>query len=180
MLNSRNFAWDSVESSAKQVCGAEMAKAMFVVSGLWIMAALAGCANQDTTELGAREDFAICFSPGDGAQKFKYYLMSFAQQEGMSVLDRSKKVEKELRSLEDARDVLESTVGPLILMTVEKENELRISITNASLGNDLSLSFRYKVGTRPNEATRLLEQVTQEHRVMTMDEAGHDDQICES
>ena len=123
-------------------------------------------------DLSAREEYTICFSPKNSAIYFKDYLISFARQEGMEVFDRSREAEGELRSLDHGNIVLDNTVGSLILVTIERKDMVRISITNAGLGNDLNLTFRYSPGARPSEASRVLRVAAREFRVIPIESNG--------
>lgn len=132
---------------------------------------VSGCIEHDTAELKEREAYTICFSSEGGAKKFREYLVSYARKEGMDVFDRGEEAQRELASLDHAKFVRDSTNEPLILMTIEEKDRLRVSITNAALGNDLNLTFRYRTKPRPDEASTILQFVNQEYRTIPIDES---------
>ncbi len=140
---------------------------------------LFGCAGH-MAELNEREEYSVCFSSEGGAKDFREYLISLAREEGMDVFDRGEEAQRELQSLEHGHAVLDSTTGPLILMTIEKKSMLRISITNAGLGNDLNLTFRYRSKPRPHEASTVFHFANQEYRVMPIGGNGSGEFSCEN
>jgi len=86
----------------------------------------------------------------------------------MLVFDRSAEAEEELRSL----DAFENITGALILTAIERRNQLRISITNLGLGDDLSLTIHYISRLRPAEVTTILQFAKREYRVKSLTKDG--------
>jgi hypothetical protein len=131
-------------------------------------------------ELKMREEYIVCLSSTDESTDFKEYLTLFAHREDLDIFDRSNEAERELEGLEHARDVLDSTEGPLILMTVERTNSFRISITNAGLGKNINLTFRYNPESRPPEASEVLRFAMQKYSVSPADADNSSSPSCES
>lgn len=157
-----------------------MTKINMIVLSILLSLILSGCLKYNASKLDIREDYIVCFSSEDKNNNFRQFLISLARQENMAVLDRGAEAEQELKGLEHGAAVLDSTSGPLILMTIEHKDALRISITNAGLGDDMSLTFLYSTEPRPNEATRVLQFANQEGDVMLIDSAGPGALPCEN
>jgi hypothetical protein len=141
---------------------------------------LNGCIGRGADALKVREEYIICSFSNYGAKEFKDYIISFARKEEMNILDRGAEAEMELRELKKGGVVLDSTAGELILLTVEHENRVRISITNAGLGKDLNLTFRYISKPRPDEVTKVLQFAEQKYHVIPISGNRQGARPCES
>jgi hypothetical protein len=65
---------------------------------------------------------------------------TFADEHGARFIDRSFGAQQELSDIRS--EVLSKTGGPPILLTVEKPNEYRISVTNLGLTEKIALTVR--------------------------------------
>lgn len=67
---------------------------------------LNGCVRGTMDKLKMREEYMACSSSPTSAGEFRDYILSFARQEKMRILDRGEEAEMELRDLDQGRVVL--------------------------------------------------------------------------
>lgn len=137
---------------------------------LTVLLTLMGCVQQRPGVLNVREEFTICLASVGEGMKIKERVLEFAHQNKMDVYDRSAQLERELRDLRDAAIVLEATTGKIIMLTVEKKNSMRVSLTNAGSGYEMGLTIRYHSQPRPRVLDILIDGLKREHHVFNQDQ----------
>lgn len=112
----------------------------------------ASCDQPDKAYKGmeTKRTYSLCPKAADSKQKIYEQLRSLAGEQQARFTDRSAGAESELYNM--GSGVLNQTGGDPLLVTVEKPNDFRISITNLGLREKLVLTVRSwgdaKVGAR--------------------------------
>lgn len=87
--------------------------------------------------------FSLCPKRGSSRDQLYDIVINFAKQENARVVDRGTEAQAELSGVHKGKDVLSSTGGDLMLLTIEKPNEFRISLTNLELNEKFALTVKY-------------------------------------
>lgn len=131
-----------------------------IVVGALIVAAAASC-DQSTTgadDLGSISKYQLCPKVGDARTGLDKIAKSFAAKQRARVFERGAEAQRELAGMESR--VLETTGLPLVLLTIEKPEHFRISITNAGLKEKFALSVRqWNVDETERETQAFLNEV---------------------
>lgn len=93
---------------------------------------------------GVKSAFSLCPKDSSAKQQLFDLLHVFANEQGATISDRGLGATRELSGMgETGREVLQSTDGDLVLLTIEKPKAFRISLSNLGLKEKSALSIRY-------------------------------------
>jgi hypothetical protein len=84
--------------------------------------------------------YSLCPKTDESRQKLYEEVTNFAAQQNARLIDRGDGARRELSSMQS--EVLNQTGGEPILLTVEKPDEFRISVTNLGLREKMALTIR--------------------------------------
>jgi hypothetical protein len=84
--------------------------------------------------------YSLCPKTDESRQRLYEQVKNFADQQRARLIDRGDGVERELSNMES--EVLNKTGGNPILLTGEKPDEFRISVTNLGLKEKMALTVR--------------------------------------
>jgi hypothetical protein len=81
--------------------------------------------------------------------------------------------------MESGKDILGSTGGDPILLTVEKTDEFRVSLTNLGLREKVALSVRYwRPGERDSRIAALIDDIGRFWSIQRVEGGVTDDPSC--
>ena len=103
---------------------------------------LAACGQSEkaSNSVETKQTYSLCPKANDAAQKLYEKARSFADQQEARFIDRGAGAQRELSGM--GSGVLKNTGGEVILLTIEKADEFRISVTNLGLKEKIALSVR--------------------------------------
>jgi hypothetical protein len=96
-------------------------------------------------DMEAKQTYSLCPTSEDSRQRLYDQAKSFTDQQGASLIDRSAGAKRELSHI--GSDVLNNTGGSPILLTIEKPDRFRVSITNLGLREKVALTVRWGAET---------------------------------
>jgi hypothetical protein len=100
-----------------------------------------GQASNSAHSMETKQTYSLCPKTEDSRQRLYDQAKDFAGQQKAQFIDRGPGVQKELTSLKS--NVLNATDGNPILLTIEKPDVLRISITNLGLKEKIALAVSF-------------------------------------
>lgn len=99
-----------------------------------------GKSEMDRGDVETKYTYSLCPSTVDARQKLLEQVRAFAGQQNAEVIDRSAGAQHELSELKS--NVLDQTGGSPILLTIQKAEDFRISVTNLGLKEKIALTIR--------------------------------------
>lgn len=96
--------------------------------------------NEASENMEMKRAYSLCPRSENSRQRLYDQVKSFAEQYEARLIDRSAGAQQELAAM--GSDVLEKTGGNLILLTVEKSGEFRVTVGNAGLREKFGLTVR--------------------------------------
>lgn len=99
-----------------------------------------GQSERDNDSMGTKQIYSLCPKTSDSRERLYEQVRSFADQQKAQLIDRGFEAQQELSEMKSG--VLKSTGGKIILMTVDKPNKFRISVTNLGLEEKVALAVR--------------------------------------
>lgn len=113
---------------------------LVVLAVLLFLIVACGQSDKRRDAMETKQTYSLCPKIDDSRQRLHEQLKDFADQQQARFIDRGAGAQRELSSM--GSDVLNSTNGNPILLTVEKPNEFRISVTNLGLREKIALTVR--------------------------------------
>jgi hypothetical protein len=117
-----------------------MAREIIVLAVPLILIVACGQSDKGGERMETRHNYSLCPKADDSRERFYEQVKNFAGQQEARFIDRSAEAQRELSSMRS--NVLDKTGGSPILLTVEKSDEFRISVTNLGLRNKIALTIR--------------------------------------
>lgn len=96
-----------------------------------------------------KQTYSLCPKTSDAPQKLYDQVRGFADQHEARLIDRGSGAQQELTEM--GSGVLKRTGGNIVLLTVEKTDEFRISVTNLGLEEKFALTVRSWGGSRTGD-----------------------------
>jgi hypothetical protein len=114
-----------------------------------------GCGTSTgPSAMDAQQTYSLC-PRTEGANNALYEQMrKFAGQQQARFVDRGDGVHRELFSMNS--EVLSNSRVPILLLTVEKPHEFRVTVTNLGLKEKVALAVRLMGNRREDDAVRRL------------------------
>ena len=130
-----------------------LALAAFALASCLVL--LLGCSRSGGAkdELGIKQAYSLCPKTADARRKLDEQVRNFAADQNAHLIDRGPGGTDELSDLNS--EVLENTGGEVILLTVEKRDVFRVSVTNLGLKEKVGLAVRLLGGRAENPATTM-------------------------
>ena len=106
------------------------------------LALIVACSQSDRSSdsMETKQTYSLCPRTDESRQSLFEQVKGFADQQQARFIDRGEGAERELSSM--GSDVLRKTGGSPILLTVEKPDKFRISVTNLGLREKIALTVR--------------------------------------
>jgi hypothetical protein len=104
------------------------------------MVVACGQSEIDRDHMETKHTYSLCPKSEDARQRLHEQVKAFAGQQNAQIIDRSAGAQQELSNM--ASNVLDKTGGSSILLTVEKPDDFRISVTNLGLKEKIALTIR--------------------------------------
>jgi hypothetical protein len=119
---------------------------------------LAGCnqSQQNPPDMATKQTYSLCPKSDESRPRLREALRDFAAQNQARFIDRSAEAQNELSTMQSSKGALESTGGDLIILSVEKQNDFRVSLSNLGLREKVALSVRYWGKQQEGRVTALL------------------------
>ena len=111
-----------------------------VLSVLLLLIVACGQSDKGVDSMERKQTYSLCPRTDQSRQSLFEQVKGFADQQQARFIDRGEGAERELSSM--GSDVLRKTGGSPVLLTVEKPNEFRISVTNLGLREKIALTVR--------------------------------------
>jgi hypothetical protein len=138
-----------------------------------------GQSNNSGHSMETKHSYSLCPKTDDSRRRLYEQAKNFADQQGAQFIDRSAGVQSELTNMKSS--VLESTGGNPVLVTVEKPNKFRISITNLGLKEKFALAVGFSDTTgEDGSIARFLRDVERFWTIQEVDESVTNDPPCSS
>lgn len=99
-----------------------------------------GQSDEATESMEMKQAYSLCPTSEDSRQRLYDQVKSFADQHEARLIDRSAGAQQELAAI--GSDVLAKTGGDLVLLTVEKSDEFRVTVGNVGLKEKFGLTVR--------------------------------------
>lgn len=107
---------------------------------LFLATAACGHSTKDIGGMEIKHTYSLCPTHIDSRRELYEQVRDFSNQQRARLIDRSAEAQEELSSLNSK--ALQDTGGDVILLTIEKPEVFRISITNLGLREKLALATR--------------------------------------
>lgn len=136
-----------------------------------------GQSNNDDHSLETKRTYSLCAISGDARQRLYDRAKNLADRQSAQFIDRSAAVQSELTNMKSS--VLNETGGNPVLLTIEKPNKFRVSITNLGLKEKFGLTVRLS-GTSSEESSigEFMDDVGRSWTIQEVDEAVTNDPPC--
>jgi hypothetical protein len=104
--------------------------------------------------------YQLCPKSEASRQELSSLMKSFARRNGAQIFDRASESQNEIAEMDNGADILESTGGNLILLTLEKPDVYIISTTNLRLKEKVVLTVTYlRDSSSETEVQELLKEI---------------------
>jgi len=113
---------------------------------LFFLAASCGQSNEARDSMRTKDAYSLCPMHDDSRRKLYELVRDFSNQQQARLIDRGAEAQQELFELKSK--VLRDTGGEIILLTIEKPEEFRISITNLGLREKIALAIGFRGESR--------------------------------
>lgn len=117
-----------------------------VLSLLVVLLLLAeGCSQhqEGSRPMEAKQQYSLCpMAGGDSRRHLLEVIREFAARTQARVVDRGAEAQEELAGMRTGKNVLDSSGGDLMVLTVEVPNDFRVSLSNLGLKEKVALSIR--------------------------------------
>ena len=143
-----------------------------------LLAGLAYCEQRKIETQSTKHTYSLCPKSDDARARSLVLIKDFSHEKSAELVDRSAGATRELSAL--AAQVLADTGGDLVLVTVTKPNEFRVSFTNLGLREKFVLSVRYwKAWEQDGSVSTLLGDLESYWTFQTLEGKGiEDDPPC--
>lgn len=123
--------------------------------------------------------YSLCPKTGDARERLSDYVKNFSDQQQARLIDRGRGAHQELSNIGSA--VLDRTGGAPILLTVEKPDVFRISVTNLGLREKVALTIRlWNARSESSPVSSLMEDLSRFWTIQEVEAAVTDDPPCSS
>lgn len=148
-----------------------------VVAILLFLTVACGQSDEVSDNMGIRQTYSLCPKSADSRQILYELVKDFADQQKAQFIDRGAGVQRELSGMDSG--VLKRTGGTPILITVEKPDEFRISLSNLGLKEKVALAIRSwgKIG-KDRALTRFMKDLGHYWTVQSVDGSVTNDPPC--
>lgn len=121
--------------------------------------------------------YSLCPKTGDARGRLSEQIKNFSGQQQARLIDRGDGAQQELSNI--GSEVLSRTGGNPILLTVEKPDEFRISVTNLGLREKIALTIRlWDVRPEVSPVASLVEELGRFWTIQEVNGAVTDDPPC--
>ena len=132
----------------------------FRAVGALFLAFTSSCGPEPDTGDTQITRYQLCPKSSDARTRLIEITKAYAAEQQAQVFDRGAEAQSELAGMASGSGTLRSTNLPLVLLTIEKPEVFRISITNAALSEKFGLSMRFwKKGGKESNAEAFLDKV---------------------
>lgn len=144
--------------------------------------ALAGCdqAPQNPPGMENKQTYSLCPRSDESRPRLLEVMREFAAQNQARFIDRGAEAQNELSAMESSKGALESTGGDLIVLTVEKQNAFRVSLSNLGLREKMALTVRYAGEQQEDRVTGLLADIERSWTIQRVEGGVTNDPPCTS
>lgn len=91
-----------------------------------------------------KETYSLCPKTDTSVKELPSVIKHFANEEKASIVDRGADAQREISGISAGKGVLDATGGGLVMLTVDKRNEFRVSLSNLGLKRMVDMSVRYR------------------------------------
>jgi hypothetical protein len=148
-----------------------------VLAVLLLFAVACSQSKTDGDRMGTKQTYSLCPKAPDARQRLQAQVEAFARQHSAQVFDRSAGVQQELSSIDSS--VLEKTGGTSILVTIEKPDEFRISVTNLGLREKVALTIRtWRTSIESESFASFMDEIGHYWVIRTAEDGITDDPPC--
>ena len=142
-----------------------------------VVTAACGQSNEASDSMGTKQTYELCPKTIASRQRLYEQVRNFADQQQARFIDRSAGVQRELSAMDS--DVLKNTGGTPILITVEKSDDFRISVTNLGLKEKVALAVRsWGEISKDSAVTRFMKDLDHYWTVQSVDGSVTNDPPC--
>lgn len=126
-----------------------------MVSLVVIIVASASCerSQKNDNSQGIRTDYSLCPKSLNAKNEIGILAQKFATENSAQLFNRSIAAQSELSQMTNGEKIIISSGGKIILITIEKPNEFRISLANTGLKEKLGMSIRHWGESKDNRLT---------------------------
>ena len=125
-----------------------------------------------------KQSYSLCRKNDASRPRLIEIMKKFAAEYGATLIDRGAEAQAELSGMQN-RGALRSTGGELTALTVERPNDLHISLSNLGLLEKFGMTVRYrKAEQQVPRITSLLAAVEQSWIVQPVDDGVGNDPPC--
>lgn len=140
---------------------------------------LVACGQSDRGD-GAVEivhAYSLCPKTGDARERLSEQVKNFSGEQDARLTDRGGGAQQELSNMGSA--VLNRTGGAPILLTVEKPDKFRVSVTNLGLREKVALTIRlWNVQPEASPVSGLIDELSRYWTIQEVEGAVTDDPPC--
>lgn len=148
-----------------------------VLMTLLLFAAACGQSKMDGDRMEAVRTYSLCPKAADARQRLQAQVEAFALQHNAQVFDRSDAAQQELSSIES--QVLAKTGDSPILLTIEKQDDFRISVTNLGLKEKVALTIRtWRASSEADFLAGFMSELGRDWEIRTSEVGITDDPPC--
>lgn len=124
---------------------------------VFLLLSVASCGQSDNAilNMSTKTDYSLCPKSESSRSDLFELMRDFANQHEARIVDRGAEAQRELSGMSRG-NALASTGGDLIMLTVEKPNEFRISLSNLGLREKIGLTIRYWAGSEGDSRVKAL------------------------
>ena len=143
-----------------------------------LLAGLAYCEQRKIETQSTKHTYSLCPKSDDARARSLVLIKDFSHEKSAELVDRGADATRELAVA--ASRILEDTGGDLVLVSVAKPNEFRVSFTNLGLRDKFVLSVRYwKAWEQDGSVSTLLGDLESYWTFQTLEGKGiEDDPPC--
>jgi hypothetical protein len=164
---------------ARALQKARAAQFAFRAVGALFLTSAAAC-GQSRTDAGntqTKHVYQLCPKSGDARGRLNELTKAYAAEQQARLFDRGADAQNELAAMDSS--VLQSTNLPVVLLTIEKPNTFRISVSNLGLKEKFALSVRlWNKSDGENKAEAFLDQMERFWSIEKVQGAVSNDAPC--
>ena len=124
-----------------------------------------------------RYAYSLCPTNDDSRQRLHELVRDFSNRQQARLIDRGAGAQRELSQMDT--NVLRKTGGDVILLTIEKPGEFRISITNLGLREKLAVAIGFGGESGDDSPVRgFMDDLSRFWRIQRVDGGVTDDPPC--
>jgi hypothetical protein len=129
-------------------------------------------------EIQSKQEYSLCPKNKESRPRLLQIFKEFAANNDATITDRGAEAQLELSGMEN-KGALRSTGGDLVVLTVEKPNDLRISLSNLGLLEKFAMAVRgQKAGQQDRRVSALMAAIDQSWIVQRLDDGVGNDPPC--